>query len=123
MTSKSDGGYDYSSIPESSWTVCERGDDYVISATTVSIDGMPVRAERTQYLADEMLQAANRQEYNDSEGRRWGDGKVVARVPLNVIFSGNHELAENIRNGDRDHMKHWLNSEAALPFRTWKGKV
>mgnify|MGYP007122509218 CR=1 FL=1 len=110
-------------LPESAWTLFERTEDYDRSFAVLTVGGEHKPVYRTQYRADEMLQKANTQEYNDSEGKRWGDGKVVARLPLNVIFDGKNQLAEKIREGDRDHMKYWLNSEAARPFRTFKGRV
>jgi hypothetical protein len=123
MTTKSDGAYDYSSIQEFSWTPFERTEDYIRSFTIISIDGMPVRAERTQYLADETLQRANTQEFNDSDGKKWGDGKVVARLPMNVLFDPANQIAKKLKEGDRDHMTWWLNSDAARPFRTFKGRM
>lgn len=108
-------------LPDSAWTPVETTADYVISETVIDIAGQPTVARRTQYIADEMLQAANRQEYEDSAGKRWKDGRVVARLPLNMIFGT--EIAAKLREGDRDHLKHWLNSEAARPFRTFRGRV
>lgn len=108
-------------LPDNAWTPFEVTDDYVRSFTMIDLGGNPVRAERTQYLADELLQKANTQEYNDSHGKRWGDGKVVARVPLNVMYGS--EMIAKIREGDRDHLSWWLNKEENRPFRTFRGKV
>ncbi len=94
--------------------------DYIVYQTVIDIGGVPTIAQKTTYLADDLLQRANAQEYADSEGKRWGDGRVVARVPLNKVLA---ELGPHLRSGDRDHMRHWLNSEAARPFRTFKGRV
>ena len=76
---------------------------------------------KTENLAESALLEANKQAYNDSEGKRWGDGQVAARVPLNVLYQG--ELAKKIKEGDRDHMRWWLNHEQARPYRTFKGRV
>lgn len=111
---------DFERIPESSWRIMEITEDYVRSYADVTVEGAPMRVERTQYLADQMLQDANRHEYAESEGKRWGGGRVVARVPLNYLFK---HLARHMREGDRDHMKWWLNREENLPFRTFKGKL
>lgn len=78
---------------------------------------------KTEFLADEELIEQNRQEYNASEGKRWGDGQVVARVPLNKLYDPKEQIIEKLREGDRDHLKWWLNREAALPYRTFKGRV
>lgn len=79
--------------------------------------------QRTEYLASDELLEANRQEYNDSDGKRWGDGKVVARIPLNVLFSPEHQIAEKLREGDTEHLKWWLNRSENRPFRTFKGTI
>lgn len=75
---------------------------------------------RTDYLANDELVADNQDAFNDSIGRRWGDGKVAARIPLNVFYQ---KLAPYIRGGDRDHMKWFLNRDEARPWRTFKGRV
>lgn len=110
-------------LPDSAWTVGEVTDEYIRSWTQIEIAGTLSTVWRTQYVEDETLQAANRQMYNDSEGKRWGDGRMVARIPLNVVFDENRQIAEKMREGDRDHLKHWLNSDDAKPFRTFKGTV
>lgn len=113
------------SLPEESWIPVPglSGADYVRSYTLIDIGGIPTEVWRTQYLADADLQALNTHEFNESEGKRWGDGKVVARVPLNVLLDPKHEIAAKKREGDRDHLKWWLDSEAAKPFRTFKGRI
>lgn len=110
-------------LPDSAWTVREVNEDYVRSSATLDIKGRMTEVWRTQYIADDLLQEANRQEFNDSEGKRWGDGRVVARIPLNVLYDPSNELVQKMQEGDRDHMKWWLNSEGARPFRTFKGNV
>lgn len=108
-------------IPESAWVTYEVGEDYRLQRAWLTED---TYIRRIQYLADDLLQKANKQEYDES--RRFADreigaiGTPVARVPLNVWFS---ELAEHHKRGDRDHLTHWLNSERARPFRTQKGRL
>ena len=76
---------------------------------------------RTEYLVETELLEANRTAYEESTGKRWGDGKVAARIPLNVFFQSG--IAARIRDGDRDHLKWWLNRSEARPYRTFKGTV
>lgn len=109
-------------LPDSAWTPVHVTEDYVISETVIDVGGKMTIAQRTQYLADELLQKANRQEYQDSHGKRWGDGKVVARIPMNVIF-GQSEIAAKLREGDRDHLSWWLDQETNRPFRTFRGRI
>lgn len=73
---------------------------------------------RTEYLADEELQEENRQLFNASETKRFGDGRVIARVPMNKLFQ---EFAG--RWTDEDYTKWWLNRDQNRPFRTFRGKV
>ncbi|MEK1929621.1 MAG: hypothetical protein AAAC47_07495 [Pararhizobium sp.] len=78
---------------------------------------------KTEYLGDAELVRANQELLRASEGKRWGDGQVVGRIPLNVLYSSQHQIAEKLKEGDRDHIRWWLNSEHALPYRTFKGKI
>ena len=107
-------------LPESAWTVFDVGEDYVTTVAMLDVNGVMTKFLRTQYVADEMLQRANAQEYADSEGKRWKDGRVVARVPINKVLA---ELGPHLRSGDRDHLDWWLNKPENLPFRTFKGRV
>lgn len=78
---------------------------------------------KTEFLADEQLVEDNKRLYAESEGKRWGDGQVTARIPLNVLYSSQHQIMEKIKEGDRDHIRWWLNSDHARPYRTFKGKI
>jgi hypothetical protein len=71
---------------------------------------------------DELIEA-NQRSFEESHGKRFGDGQIVGRIPLNVLFDPKTQLAAKIREGDRDHMKWFLNSDAARPYRTFRGKV
>lgn len=78
---------------------------------------------KTEYIEDEALIEQNKQLYNDSDGKRFGDGKVVARVPLNMLYSEQTELARRMKEGDPEHLKWWLNRDEARPYRTFKGRI
>lgn len=77
----------------------------------------------TQHVVDEELVELNRQELNDSETqkKRFGDGKVIARVPMDVLYSG--EFLEKQKQGDREFTKWWLGRPENRPFRTFRGKL
>lgn len=75
---------------------------------------------RTEYLADDELIADNKRLYDESLTQRFGDGKVVARIPLNKFFS---ELGSKIKEGDEEHLRWWLNRDQARPYRTFRGKL
>ena len=83
-------------------------------------DGNGNMVIKTEYLGDEALLEQNRQAYNDSYGQRFGDGKVVASIPLNVYF---RTIAPRLAEGDLDYVKWFLNSEQGRPYRSFRGKV
>jgi len=99
------------------WEVVEVTPDYIRSRLWIDADRYILK---TEYLADEELIALNQQEFNDSYGKRFGDGKVVARVPLNKFYA---DLAAKIREGDRDHLKWWLDNPDNRPYRTFRGQI
>lgn len=87
--------------------------------------------QRTEFFADEQLQALNAEERNARDGKRWSSGMGsekggnvpmvrIARTPLNKFFA---DLAPRIKQGDEDHMKWWLQQEQNQPFRTRSGRV
>lgn len=63
----------------------------------------------------------NQREYNDSDGQKWGDGKSVARIPMNVLFQSG--WAEATKQGDVTWKKRFLNDPDNRKFRIWKGRV
>jgi len=86
---------------------------------------------RTEYLADEALQALNAEERTARDGKRWSSGAGsdaggnmpmvrVGRIPLNKLYA---DIAPKMREGDKDHLKWWLNHEDNQTFRTKSGKL
>lgn len=67
----------------------------------------------------EDLITRNRRLLNDSAGTRWGDGKIVASIPLNVY----EQLRKQGITRDRKAMKKWLENPDNRAFRTRGGKV
>lgn len=112
---------DPSKIPDSAWTLVEITSEY--RRYTCPIDDQGSFALKTEFIESEKFIADNQQEYNDSYGQRFGDLRKVASIPLNVLYSQQSQLIEKIRQGDSDHMKWWLNSEQARPYRTFRGRV
>lgn len=80
-------------------------------------------AFKTEFLGEEEIIKQNQEEFNDSYGKRFGDGRVVARIPLSVFYSPEHQLVQKMQEGDDEHRDWWLNSEAAKPYRTFRGKI
>jgi hypothetical protein len=113
------------------WEVIEVTEDYRRSRAVYGVhpDGTPVYAYQKEILAAEEFLEGVKDLRNANEGRRWSEGMGsdkggnlplvhVSSVPLNVFY---RDFAS--RHNDRDFMKHWLNSDAAEPFRVRKGKI
>lgn len=78
---------------------------------------------RTEHLASDDLIAANQQSLHESQGKRFGDGRVVASIPMNVLYDPKNQIAAKLKEGDKDHLKWFLNSEQARPWRSFRGRV
>lgn len=74
---------------------------------------------RTDTPVDELLDD-NAEAYNNSIGQRFGNGQVVASIPLNIYHE---QLAEAQREGDRKFVKRWLNDADNQKFRRFRGNV
>lgn len=62
----------------------------------------------------------NAQSFNAIDERaRWGDGKTVARLPLNVYM----DLKQKGIIDDQRKFRAWLNDRDNLKFRTRPGRV
>lgn len=112
---------DPSKIPDAAWELVETTPLY--RRYICPIDEKGSYAQKTEYLHDNRLIADNQQLLHDSRTERFGDGKVIARIPLNVLYGSQSQLIAKIREGDDDHIKWWANSDAAKPYRTFRGNV
>lgn len=75
---------------------------------------------KTENLVEADLIAGNQQSLNESQSQRFGDGKIVGRIPLNVFY---RDLAPRLKYGDEDYVKWFLNHERNRPYRTFRGRV
>ncbi len=73
----------------------------------------------TQYLSQPILDE-NQRTINDNAGKRFGDGKVVARIPMPLYFE---KLAEARREGDEKYIKKVLNDRDYSRLRTFPGTI
>lgn len=114
------------SLPESAWRVVERTPTHIVSEAVLDSEGK-TKIQRRQLIGDEELQAVNKHLYDTSgrfsEREVGAIGTPVANIPLSMIYSPQTEIAKKMREGDRDHLKWWLNREENQPFRTHKGKL
>lgn len=75
---------------------------------------------KTENLIEGDLLAVNKQRLDDSQTERFGDGKVIASVPLNVFY---RDVAPRLKQGDDDYVKWFLNHQDSRPYRTFRGRV
>jgi hypothetical protein len=115
------------------WTVIEVADGWrrSVGHGTHPITGVPIEVMRTEFLADEELQKLNTEERNSRDGKRWSAGAGsekggnvplirVGRIPMNKLLT---EIAPKMREGDKDHLKWWLERDENQPFRTKSGSL
>lgn len=76
---------------------------------------------RTEHKHTEQLLDANSRMLNDSINQRWGDGKVVGSIPLNLFYSSG--LQEALRQRDKKFVARFLNDSDNSRFRTFGGTV
>lgn len=75
---------------------------------------------KTENIVEEKLIARNQESFNESQSKRFGDGKVIGRIPMNVFY---RDFAARLKEGDQDFTKWWLNHENNRPYRTFRGRV
>lgn len=109
-------------IRDDAWELVEVSEDFVTHRAVLERypDGRVAYVHRRAPRGVDALLEDNRQRLNDSEGQRFGDGKIVGRIPLNILY---RDLAPYMRQGDTDHLKWWLNNPENRMFRTFRGKV
>jgi hypothetical protein len=76
------------------------------------------------------LLEANKASLDDSETAKTrfaGDehvlGTKISSIPLNEFFAAGNQIAEKIREGDRDHLRWFLNRDTSRPWKTFRGTV
>lgn len=75
---------------------------------------------KTEWLHDERLQEENRQSFNDSQGQRFGDGKVVGRIPLHLFY---RDVAPRLKEGDKDFLPWYLSQSENRWMRSFRGNL
>lgn len=121
MTSQPDySNIDPSRIPEDQWEFSGYTEDGLAAEFIFWLDKETgAHIKRKVNLVEEDLIKLNQDEYNESHSKRFGDGRVVARIPMNVFY---RDFAERLKTGDKDYTKWWLNKNDNAPYRNFRGK-
>jgi hypothetical protein len=75
---------------------------------------------KTETYLPSMLAEQNAEDLKASDGKRWGDGQVFARVPMHIKYG---ELLEPTRQGDKRWLKRFWNNSDNAWMRTFRGTV
>jgi hypothetical protein len=119
-------------ISDDAWEFVSMDEDYIRDRAVVErfADGNVSYVYRTRPRGLARLLEANKSSLDDSEtqkSRFAGDehvlGTKISSIPLNEFFAAGNQIAEKIREGDRDHLKWFLNRDTSRPWKTFRGKV
>ncbi len=99
------------------WQLHER-DNETGRSVWINRDGDDLHWKIT-YNSEDIVDS-NRVAFNDSIGKKWGAGQIVASIPLNLYYE---QLAEAQDQGDDKFVSAWLNDSDNQAFRTFRGRV
>lgn len=112
---------DPSKIPDDQWTYEGTSSDGLRVHYIHWVDReRGIFFRKTENLVEPALIEHNQHLLNESQTQRFGDGRVVARVPLNVFY---RDVAPRLKQGDEDYVKWFLNHQNNRPYRTFRGTV
>lgn len=75
---------------------------------------------KTESWVPSLLAEANAETMKENEGKRFGDGQVVARIPMNVLYG---PLLEPVQQDDRRYLRRFLNDPENRWMRTFPGRL
>lgn len=78
---------------------------------------------RTEYYRINELIDANAEDGAALRGQSWGDGQLVARIPVTKLFNPETGLIDALREGDDRYLNRWLNDGDNRAFRVKEGQV
>lgn len=110
--------FDPSMIRDDQWKFTGWSSDGLRKHYTYTDPALNITIQKTENLLDAEIIEDNKQSYNDSDGKRWGDGKVVASIPLNVLYRDFEG-----RWNDPDFTDWYLNNPENRHWRKFKGNV
>ena len=104
------------------WTLIS--DDPVMGKRVYRLDlDENTAIHRTEYYRINELLDANAEDGAALRGQSWGDGQLVARIPMTHLFDQKHGLFEALRLGDDAYVNRWLNDGDNRAFRVKEGRV
>lgn len=74
-------------------------------------------AIRKEYPLTQELLDTNAEDRSNSFGTRWGEGKIIGRVPLHLLQDENVGLGEALKNHDDAFVRRFLNENSKLKTR------
>jgi hypothetical protein len=74
-------------------------------------------ALKTEYLFGKRLLDVNAEDRADAAGTGWGDGRIIGRIPLNILHDEQIGLMDAIRNYDQRFLTRFLDDNPALKTR------
>jgi hypothetical protein len=83
-------------------------------------DDNTITLRKVQHNVDKLL-SHNAEQFNSQLGDRWGDGKVVAKIPQNVFEDLG--LDDAFANKDQAYISKVLNDSDNARLRTFKGNI
>lgn len=103
---------------EQGWQLVE--DDPIRGLRRYRLDMGDHIVQKTEHYLTEQLLDNNAQERAAMAGQRWGDGQLVARIPLNLAWE---QLMPAIIANDERYVAKWLNDSDHSRFRIKEGKL
>lgn len=70
-------------------------------------------------ITDPLFQA-NNERLKESEGKRFGDGQIVASIDLPTYYS---TILPAVQAGDDGWVKRWINDSENRRYRTFRGRI
>jgi len=104
-------------IKDGNWELISH--DFALGRTVWSYYDGQQNHYRIDYQVDQVLKD-NAADRSDHAGAKWGDGRRVASIPLNVYYD---RLAQAHDQGDDAYVSRWLNDSDNRGFRTFDGTV
>lgn len=75
---------------------------------------------KTETLAPSLIAESNAEDLKASDGKRFGDGQVVARIPLGLFYG---QLLEPVKQRDQRYLRKFLNDRDNRWMRTFRGQL